>query len=90
MPNFAQQQFKAEHVSVGSFASHDVQTRSHQEYVNKVKGLVTIARIYKLLSIITTGAPDGPNGPIMPVVAEGLPERDHRASGRRDQRMRPR
>jgi hypothetical protein len=74
MPNFAKQQFKAEHVSVGAFASLDVQTRSHHEYVNNVKGLVTIAPIYKLPSIITTGAADGPNGRIMPVVAEGLPD----------------
>jgi len=33
-----------------------------------------IAQIYKLPSIITTSAADGPNGPIMPVVAEGLPD----------------
>jgi len=41
------------------------------EFSNNVKALVTIAQIYKLPSIITTSAADGPNGPIMPAVAEG-------------------
>ena len=50
-----------------------VQTQSPPEFIN-VKALVTIAQIYKLPSIITTSAADGSNGPIMPVVAEGLPD----------------
>ena len=53
--------------------ANGVQTQSPPEFVNNVKALVTIAQIYKLPSIITTSAADGPNGPIMPVVAEGLP-----------------
>ena len=51
-----------------------MQTQSPPEFVNNVKALVTIAQIYELPSIITTSAADGPNGPIMPVVAEGLPD----------------
>jgi nicotinamidase-related amidase len=51
--------------------ANGVQTQSPPEFINNVKALVTIAQIYKLPSIITTSAADGPNGPIMPVVAEG-------------------
>src|ERR1700690_86524 len=54
--------------------ANGVQTQSPPEFINNVKALVTIAQIYKLPSIITTSAHDGPNGPIMPVVARGLPE----------------
>ena len=62
-----------------------VQTQT-PEFINNVKALVTIAQIYKLPSIITTSAADGPNGPIMPVVARAS-RRDDRASARRDQRV---
>jgi nicotinamidase-related amidase len=51
-----------------------VQTQSPPEFINNVRALVRIAQIYKLPSIITTSSHDGPNGPIMPAVAEGLPE----------------
>jgi len=54
--------------------ANGVQTQSPPEFINNVKALVTIAQIYKLPSVITTSAADGPNGPIMPVVAEGLPK----------------
>ena len=54
--------------------ANGVQTQSPPEFINNVRALVTIAQIYKLPSIITTSAADGPNGPIMPVVAQGLPE----------------
>jgi nicotinamidase-related amidase len=53
--------------------ANGVQTQSPPEFINNVKALVTIAQIYKLPSIITTSAADGPNGPVMPIVAEGLP-----------------
>ncbi len=53
--------------------ANGVQTQSPPEFINNVKALVTIAQIYKLPAVITTSAADGPNGPIMPVVAEGLP-----------------
>jgi len=39
-----------------------------------VKALATIAQIYKLPAVITTSAAEGPNGPVMPVVAEGPPK----------------
>ena len=54
--------------------ANGVQTKSPPEFINNVKALVTIAQIYKLPSIITTSAADGPNGPVMPVVAQGLPD----------------
>jgi nicotinamidase-related amidase len=53
--------------------ANGAQTQSPPEFINNVKALVTIAQIYKLPPIVTTSAADGPNGPIMPVVAEGLP-----------------
>jgi nicotinamidase-related amidase len=54
--------------------ANGVQTQSPPEFINNVRALVAIAQIYKLPSIITTSAADGPNGPIMPAVAEGLPD----------------
>lgn len=54
--------------------ANGVQTQSPPEFINNVKALVTIAQIYQLPSIITTSAADGPNGPIMPVVEQGLPK----------------
>lgn len=53
--------------------ANGVQTQSPPEFINNVKALVTIAQIYNLPAIITTSAADGPNGPIMPVIAQGLP-----------------
>src|SRR6202167_2269686 len=52
--------------------ANGVQTQSPPEFLNNVRALVRIAQIYKLPSIITTSAHDGPNGPIMPVVEQGL------------------
>jgi nicotinamidase-related amidase len=54
--------------------ANGVQTQTPADFINNVKALVTIAQIYKLPSIITTSAHDGPNGPIMPVVEQGLPK----------------
>jgi nicotinamidase-related amidase len=54
--------------------ANGVQTQSPPEFINNVRALVTIAQIYELPSIVTTSSADGPNGPIMPVVAQGLPE----------------
>jgi len=51
-----------------------VATQSPVEFLNNVKALVRIAQIYKLPTVITTSAHDGPNGPIMPVVEQGLPD----------------
>jgi len=54
--------------------ANGVQTQSPPEFINNVKALVTITQIYKLPAVITTSATDGPNGPVMPVVSEGLPK----------------
>src|SRR6202049_5375415 len=54
--------------------ANGVQTQTPADFINNVKALVTIAQIYELPSIITTSAHDGPNGPIMPVVEQGLPK----------------
>lgn len=54
--------------------ANGVQTQTPADFINNVKALVTIAQIYNLPSIITTSAHDGPNGPIMPVVEQGLPK----------------
>jgi nicotinamidase-related amidase len=53
--------------------ANGVETQTPADFINNVKALVTIAQIYKLPRIITTSADDGPNGPIMPVVEQGLP-----------------
>jgi nicotinamidase-related amidase len=60
--------------------ANGVQTQTPADFINNVKALVTIAQIYKLPSIITTSAYDGPNGPVMPVVDQELPNatRAHR------------
>ena len=53
--------------------ANGVETQTPADFINNVKALVTIAQIYKLPTIITTSAHDGPNCPIMPVVEQGLP-----------------
>jgi nicotinamidase-related amidase len=53
--------------------ANGVQTQSPPEFINNVRALATIGRNYKLPSIVTTSAADGPNGPVMPVVAQILP-----------------
>ncbi len=53
--------------------ANGVQTQSPPDFINNVKALVTISQIYKLPTVVTTSAHDGPNGPIMPVVEQGLP-----------------
>ncbi|MFC2254838.1 isochorismatase family protein [Labrys portucalensis] len=54
--------------------ANGVTTQTPADFLNNVKALVTIAQIYKLPTIITTSAHDGPNGPIMPAVEQGLPD----------------
>ena len=51
-----------------------MQTQSPTEFVNNVKALASWGKLYKLPTIITTSAADGPNGPIMPVVTSLLPD----------------
>lgn len=53
--------------------ANGVHTQSPPELLNNVRALVRLAQVYDLPAIITTSAADGPNGPIMPAVADGLP-----------------
>lgn len=53
--------------------ANGVQTQNPAEFLNNVKALVALANVHHLPSVITTSAADGPNGPIMPAVAQGLP-----------------
>ena len=57
--------------------ANGVQTQTPAEFINNVKALVTIAQIYKLPAIVTTSAADGPNGPVLPVVASSGRKRSH-------------
>jgi nicotinamidase-related amidase len=54
--------------------ANGVQTQSPAEFVNNVKALAHWGTLYKLPTIITTSAADGPNGPIMPVLTSLLPD----------------
>ena len=53
--------------------ANGVQTQTPVDFLNNVKALVRLTQIYNLPAVITTSAQDGPNGPTMPAVAEGLP-----------------
>lgn len=54
--------------------SNGVQDQSLPEYLTAVAGLVEFAKAFKLPAIITTSASDGPNGPVLPVITETLPD----------------
>jgi nicotinamidase-related amidase len=54
--------------------ANGVQTMSPPEFINNVKALATLSKLYKLPTIITTSAAEGPNGPVMPVVSALLPK----------------
>jgi nicotinamidase-related amidase len=54
--------------------ANGVQTQSPAVFLNNVKALATLGKVYNLPTIITTSAADGPNGPVMPVVTSLLPE----------------
>ena len=54
--------------------ANGVQTQSPVDFVNNVKALAHWGRLYKLPTIITTSAADGPNGPIMPALTDLLPD----------------
>src|SRR5690349_14215358 len=53
--------------------ANGVQTQTPVDFLNNVKALVRLAQVYKLPAIITTSAQNGPNGPIMPAIEQGLP-----------------
>jgi hypothetical protein len=54
--------------------SNGVQDQSVPEYLIAVTALDTITRNFKLPCVISTNAADGPNGPIMPIIREILPD----------------
>ena len=54
--------------------SNGIQDQSYPEYLTAVTALAELAKVYELPAVITTSAEDGPNGPVLPVVAENLPD----------------
>lgn len=54
--------------------SNGVQDQSVPEYLTAVTALAKLAKTFKLPSVITTSAADGPNGPVLPVITDLLPE----------------
>lgn len=54
--------------------SNGVQDQSVPEYLAAVTGLVKLAKAFDLPAVITTSAADGPNGPILPVITQTLPD----------------
>jgi nicotinamidase-related amidase len=54
--------------------SNGVQDRSVPEYIISVTALAKLAKVFKLPTVITTSAADGPNGPVLPVITQTLPD----------------
>ena len=54
--------------------SNGITDQSIPEYLAAVEGLVKTAKVFSLPSIITTSAADGPNGPVLPIIPETLPD----------------
>src|SRR5882724_998019 len=54
--------------------SNGVQDQSAPEYMTAVAGLVKLAKAFKLPTVVTTSASDGPNGPILPIITQTLPD----------------
>lgn len=53
--------------------SNGVQDQSLPEYITAVTGLAKLAKAFNVPSVITTSAADGPNGPVLPVITQLLP-----------------
>jgi len=53
--------------------SNGIQDQSYPEYLTAVTALAELAKAYGLPAVITTSAEDGPNGPVLPVVSQNLP-----------------
>lgn len=51
-----------------------VHDQSLSEYIASVTALVKLAKAFKLPTVITACSADGPNGPILPVITETLPD----------------
>ena len=54
--------------------STGVQDQSVPEYTTAVTALAKLAKVFNLPSVITTSDAEGPNGPIMPILTELLPD----------------
>jgi nicotinamidase-related amidase len=54
--------------------SNGVADMSQTEFINNVAALAKVGRMFKLPTIITTSAADGPNGPLLGKVTEILPD----------------
>ena len=54
--------------------SNGITDMSQTEFLNNVTALAKIGRMFKLPTIITTSATDGPNGPLLGKVTEILPD----------------
>jgi nicotinamidase-related amidase len=54
--------------------SNGVADQSLPEFKNNVVALAELGRLFKLPTVITTSAADGPNGPLLPELVQLLPE----------------
>lgn len=54
--------------------ANGIQDQSIPEFMTGVAALARTAKAYDLPAVITTSAANGPNGPILPVVADTLPD----------------
>jgi nicotinamidase-related amidase len=54
--------------------SNGIHDQSLPEYMTAVAALAKLAKAFKLPSIITTSAADGPNGPVLPIITQTLPD----------------
>jgi len=51
-----------------------IQDQSLTEFNSAVTALAKLAKTFALPTIVTTSAADGPNGPVLPIITELLPE----------------
>jgi nicotinamidase-related amidase len=54
--------------------SNGIQDQSVPEYITAITALVKLAKAFKLPAVVTTSAADGPNGPVLPVITQTLPD----------------
>ncbi|CAB3803040.1 putative hydrolase YcaC [Paraburkholderia ultramafica] len=54
--------------------SNGIQDQSVPEYMTAVAALVKLGKTFSLPTIATTSAGDGPNGPLLPIISNTLPD----------------
>lgn len=54
--------------------ANGIQDQSIPEFLKALEFLLSVGKIFNLPTIATTSASDGPNGPLMPVVQQTLPD----------------